>query len=194
MSRWINYDVVYGMYDGIPIKKRMRVNLTPSNKKPNNNAPKFIKGDYTLPIHGNKIELYDVRSDVEVEAKCHPDDEFDIKAGIEEAFKKLNEKREEIRKQKEEEDKKIKVGDWVEVLWDDIFDPYCGTFFEDNNLMQYASRFCYGKIPENVVIGKVLFINKYKVLIEEQDKYKYNPIYLVDNFNNCLKKVKNPNG
>ena len=72
-------------------------------KKPNNNAPKSVKGDYDLSIHGNKIVLVDNADGTIVEAKCHPDDDFDIGAGIKEAFKKLNEKREEIRKQKEEE-------------------------------------------------------------------------------------------
>ena len=84
--------------------------------KPNNNAPKSIKGDYDLSIHGNKIVLVDNVDGTTVEAKCHPDDDFDIGAGIKEAFKKLNEKREEERKRKEEEDKEIKVGDWVQVV------------------------------------------------------------------------------
>lgn len=177
--------------DGVEINRKI-LNEIIGAKKPNNNAPKSIKGDYDLSIHGNKIVLVDNVDGTTVEAKCHPDDDFDIGTGIKEAFKKMNEKREEIRKAKEEEEKKIKVGDWVEVLWDDIFDPYCGSFFEDHNLMQYASRFCYGKVPEDRVIGKVLFVDKYKILIEEQDKYKYKPIYLVDNFENCIKKVVNP--
>ena len=162
-------------------------------QKPNNNAPKSIKGDYDLSIHGNTIVLVDNTDGTTVEAKCHPDDNFDIGAGIKEAFKKLNEKREEIRKQKEEEEKKINVGDWVEVLEDIVFDPYCGTFFEDNNLMQYAPRFCYGLMPDSSVVGKVLFANKHHLLIEEQDKYGYNKIYLVDNIDRYLKKVAKPN-
>lgn len=165
---------------------------TYNRKKPNHKAPKSIKGDYDLSIHGNKIVLVDNVDGTTVEAKCHPDDEFDIGTGIKEAFKKLNVKREEIRKQKEEEDKKIKVGDWVEVLWDDIFIPYEEKFFEENNLMLYAPRYCYGYIPEQMVTGKVLFMNKYKILIEGFDEYGNNPIYLIDNDCSKLKKVKNP--
>lgn len=163
------------------------------SKKPNNNVPKNIKGDYDLSIHGNKIVLVDNKDGTTVEAKCHPDDDFDIGVGMKEAFKKLSEKREELRKQKKEEEKKIKVGDWVEVLEDIVFDPYCGTFFEDNNLMQYAPRFCYGLIPDSSVVGKVLFANKHHLLIEEQDEYGCNKIYLVDNIDRHLKKVAKPN-
>lgn len=161
--------------------------------KLDNHAPKNIKGDYDLSIHGNKIVLVDNVDGTTVEAKCHPDDEFDIGVGDKEAFRKLNEKREELRKQKEEEEKKIKVGDWVEVLWDDIFIPYEEKFFEENHLMLYAPRYCYGYIPEQMVTGKVLFMNKYKILIEGFDEYGNNPIYLIDNDYSKLKKVKNPN-
>lgn len=92
-------------------------------KNPNNNAPKNIKGDYDLSIHGNKIVLVDNVDGTTVESKCHPDDDFDIGIGIKEVFKKLNEKREEIRKQKEDEEKKIKVGDWVKVVDNGQFIP-----------------------------------------------------------------------
>ena len=158
-----------------------------------NRAPKNIKGDYDLSIHGNKIVLVDNVDGTTVEAKCHPDDEFDSGVGVKEAFRQLNEKREELRKQKEEEEKKIKVGDWVEVLWDDIFIPYEEKFFEENHLMLYAPRYCYGYIPEQMVTGKVLFMNKYKILMEGFDEYGNNPIYLIDNDYSKLKKVKNPN-
>ena len=101
--------------DGVEIIGKI-LNEIIGAKKSNNNAPKSIKGNYYLSIHGNKIILVDNADGTTVEAKCHPDDEFDIGAGVKEAFKKLNEKREELRKQKEEEEKKIKVGDWVEVI------------------------------------------------------------------------------
>lgn len=162
-------------------------------KKPNHNAPKSIKGDYDLSIHGNKIVLVDNVDGTTVEAKCHPDDNFDIGEGIKEAFKKLNEKREEIRKQKEEEEKKIKVGDWVEVLYDAIFDPCHVKFFEVNNLMQYAPRFCYGYIPESEITGKVLFIGKHQILLEAEDENGNRPIFLVDNYPKWLRKVEKPN-
>lgn len=175
---WVNNNLVYD---------------SENKTKVSHKAPKEIKGDYDLSIHGNKIVLVDNNDGTTVEAKCHPDDDFDIGAGIKEAFRKLNVKREEYRKQKEEEDKKIKVGDWVEVLWDDIFIPYEEKFFEENHLMLYAPRYCYGYIPEQMVTGKVLFMNKYKILIEGFDEYGNNPIYLIDNDCSKLKKVSKPN-
>lgn len=177
--------------DGVEINGKI-LNEVIMPKKPNNNAPKNIKGDYDVSIHGNKIVLVDKKDGTTIEAKCHPDDNFDIGEGIKQAFKKMNEKREEIQKAKEEE-KKIKVGDWVEVLWDDIFIPYEEKFFEENHLMLYAPRYCYGYIPEQMVTGKVLFMNKYKILIEGFDEYGNNPIYLIDNDCSKLKKVVKPN-
>ena len=169
-------------------------NYPAHSKKPNNNAPKSIKGDYDLSIHGNKIVLVDNVDGTTVEAKCHPDDEFDIGTGIKEAFKKMNTKREEIRKKKEdEEEKKIKVGDWVEVLCDIVFDPCHTKFFEVNNLMKYAPRFCYGYVPESEVTGKVLFIGEYQILLEVEDENGNSPIFLVDNESEWLRKVAKPN-
>lgn len=173
--------------DGVKINGKI-LNEVTMPKKPNNNAPKTIKGDYDLSIHGNKIVLVDNADNTTVETKCHPDDNFDIGEGMKEAFKKLNEKRGKIRKA--EEEKKIKVGDLVEVLCDDIFIPYCETFFEDNHLMQYAPRYCYGYIPERMVMGRILFMNKYKILIEGFDENGNNPIYLIDNDKNKLRKVE----
>lgn len=174
-----------------------------TRKKPNNNAPKSIKGDYGLSIHGNKIVLVDNTDDTTVEAKCHPDDNFDIGAGIKEAFKKLNEKHEEIRKQKEKEEKKIKVGDWVEIddtgsssrPWDTDF--FC---FEDNK--QYAPYFRYGVIPVNGTIGKIVYVEGEDCLVQEKESPGYgeaeytdmtchNAIYIVSK--DGLKKVVKPN-
>lgn len=131
-----------------------------SPKKPNNNAPKSIKGDYDLSIHGNKIVLVDNADGTTVEAKCHPDDDFDIGAGIKEAFKKLNEKREEIRKQKEEEEKKIKVGDWVKVV-NSGGGSYPGhtSFFDNPETQKYAPYFRFGVVPVNGTMGKVVYVD-----------------------------------
>lgn len=162
--------------------------------KSNNNAPKSIKGDYDLSIHGNKIVLVDNTDGTTVEAKCHPDDDFDIGTGIEEAFKKLNEKREEVRKQKEKEEEKIKVGDWVEVV-------NCGqayiTYPEwlyDKVDFKYIRRYCYKYCPSNGEIGRVVAVgtheaNKESILVAFETKYKN--IYIVNQ--KGLKKVAKPN-
>lgn len=135
--------------------------------KPNNNAPKSIKGDYDLSIHGNKIVLVDNADGTTVEAKCSPEDNFDIGEGIKEAFKKLNEKREELRKQKEEEDKQIKVGDWVEVVnYGDSYTTHTDFFVKNNVPIQYCVNYCYGSHLSNGERGRVLFIADNKAIIQ----------------------------
>lgn len=166
-------------------------------KKPNNNAPKSIKGDYDLSIHGNKIVLVDNVDGTTVEAKCHPDDDFDIGAGIKEAFKKLNEKREEIRKQKEEEEeeKKIKVGDWVEVVNEGLIFPLYSDFFFENQLNNLSKKFRYGCDLANGDKLQVEFIKGDKTVLKRKEKIgPYGPqdcVYLMNIHG--LKKVTKPN-
>ena len=144
-----------------------------SNKKPNNNAPKNIKGDYDLSIHGNKIVLVDNVDGTTVEAKCSPQDNFDIGEGIKEAFKKLNEERERIKKLNEERERikkekenEIKVGDWVEVVngWEGY--STFTNFFEDYDIISYGLKFRYGVIAKNGLVGQVKFIADGKYVIE----------------------------
>ena len=166
-------------------------------KKPNHNAPKSIKGDYDLSIHGNKIVLVDNVDGTTVEAKCHPDDDFDISIGIKEAFKKLNEKREEDRKCKEEETKEIKVGDWVKVVNSGASYATHTDFFVKNNIpVHYCVNYRYGEILNNGEVGKVLFIVDDKAVIEskfiDDTDFEFDDaIYLIGL--RGLKKVKKPN-
>ena len=173
MSRWINYDEWLETFcestaNGASVKIRF--------KKSNNNAPKSIKGDYDLSIHGNKIVLVDNIDGTTAEAKCHPDDNFDIGIGIKEAFKKLNDKREEIRKAKEEKDKKIKVGDWVKVV-NSGGGSYPGrtSFFDNPETQKYASHFRFGVVPENGTMGKVVYADdtNFYYLIQEEESPCY---------------------
>lgn len=166
-----------------------------SPKKPNNNAPKSIKGDYDLSIHGNKIVLVDSVDGTTVEAKCHPDDDFDIGFGIREAFRKLNEKHEEIRKQKEEEEKKIKVGDWVEITDWKMSYPIYSRFFSEHNLEDLSRNFRYGCYLNNGDKLQVAHIEGDRFVFSRKEKIgAYGPqdcVYLMDI--HSLKKVKKPN-
>lgn len=148
--------------------------LSNNKEKVRNSAPKTIKGDYELYIHGNKIAIVDKINNINVETKCSPEDNFDIGVGIQEAFKKLNEKREEIHKQKEleEESKKIRVGDFVEVVNPGI-GCYPGKieFFNNHKTQQYAPYYRYGIVPVKGTIGKVLYI--------EENKDKTHNIYVI---------------
>lgn len=199
MGRWIDY-----MEIAITPKVKVRDIKKP---KANNNAPKSIRGDYDVSIHGNKIVLVDKKDGTTIEAKCHPDYNFDIGTGIKEAFKKLNEKREEIRKAKEEEEKKIKVGDWVEVINNGASCSTKDKFFMKNNLFDYAARFRYGVSPNEGTRGKVLFVEENSdyeettVVVEvPKESYCgssrfanldcYNAIYLIKIYG--LRKVKKP--
>lgn len=112
-----------------------------------NKAPEDIVGDYTLSIEGNRIALRD-KDGVEVFARCHPEDVFDVGEGVREAFDKLKEKKED----------KIEVGDSVEVLDNGESYTILGDFFAKNDLMEYATRYRYGVAPDKGVVGKVVFI------------------------------------
>lgn len=167
------------------VKKDKNCNL-------NNNAPKSIKGEYDLSIHGNKIVLVDNADGTTVEAKCHPDDDFDIGAGIKEAFKKLNEKREEIRKQKEEEEKKIKVGDWVEVVEDDSYDVYLSWAYENLNFV-HVKEFAYEEVPSIGTKARVIKVaphSDFSSILLYAIETKNNKVYIVEE--GWIKKVKNP--
>ena len=127
--------------------------------KPDNNAPKSIKGDYDVSIHGNKIVLVDKKDGTTVEAKCHPDDNFDIGEGIKEAFKKMNVKREEIRKTKEEEEKRIRVGDWVEVVIPGESYPNYFRWLFGRVSFDDIRNFEYTNVPDKGTIGQVIAID-----------------------------------
>lgn len=189
---WANY--VYGdkLIDTLA-QPEVKINIR--LKKPNNNAPKSVKGDYTLSIHGNKIVLVDSKDGATVEAKCHPDDEFDIKAGIEEAFKKLNEKREELRKQKEEEEKRIKVGDWVEVVnWGMTYDTYPDWLYTRVDF-ENVKVYDYNNCCKNGTKGKVIAVGNHddehrkdRTLVAFRTKN--NKVYIVED--QGLRKVAKP--
>ena len=139
-------------------------------KKPDNSAPKSIKGDYDLSIHGNKIVLVDNIEGTSVETKCSPEDNFDIGEGIKEVFKKLNEKREEIRKQKEDEEKTIKVGDWVKIADYEISYPIYSTFFSENNIEDLGRNFRYGCYLNNGDKLQVAHIEGDRFVLKRKEK------------------------
>lgn len=187
-------------FNGVPVSDNVSINAELFSelfcpKKPSNNAPKSIKGDYDLSIHGNKIVLVDNADGTTVEAKCHPDDNFDIRTGTEEAFKKLNAKREEIRKQKEEEENKIKVGDWVEVVdWKTSY-PIYSKFFSEHNLEDLGRKFRYGCYLNNGDKLQVVHIEGDRFVLSRKENigaYGFQDcVYLMDA--RGVKKVVKPN-
>ena len=127
-----------------------------------NKAPGGIVGDYTLSIEGNKITLIDVNG-VEVFARCHPEDVFDVGEGVREAFNKLKEKRED----------KIKVGDWVEVIDNGCSYSTSAEVFKENDILHYAARFRYGVTPLNGMKGRVMFITDNNIAVVEEQTGSY---------------------
>ena len=142
-------------------------------KKPNNNVPKNIKGDYDLSIHGNKIVLVDNKDGTTVEAKCHPDDNFDIGEGIRESFRKMNEKREKFRQQEKEKEDKIKVGDWVKVVRPGASYYTLSDYFEKYGLKSYAPYYRYGVIPFYGAVGQVVFVDGRTAVIRTKNDKVY---------------------
>lgn len=167
MSRWINYEwgeLGENISGSFTLKTKKRV----SNK-----APKSIKGDYDLSIHGNKIVLVDNKDGTTVEAKCSPEDNFDIGEGIKETFKKLNEKREELRKQREEEEKKIKVGDWVEVAFPGYNYSWYWEWMPNDKFnmvknFEYGGR-CHSKFCKVMYLGKHLTKDIQLAFIQDEE-------------------------
>ena len=149
--------------DGVEINGKI-LNEIIEYKNPNNRAPKSIKGDYDLSIHGNRIVLVDNKDGTTVEAKCHHDDEFDIGVGIKEAFKKLNEER-------KKNDKIIRVGDRVRVINSKACYPIYCDFFIENDLPQYSKYFRYTCLPECGVIGEVVYIQDNHYVVKCKEKF-----------------------
>ena len=68
-----------------------------------NLAPKWLEGDYDLHIEGNRMTMTS-KDGKQVEARCHPDDDWRLQVGIDE----LKDRMAEAKKPRE-----IKVGDKV---------------------------------------------------------------------------------
>ena len=72
----------------------------------------------------------------------------------------MNEKREEIRKQKKEEEKKIKVGDWVEVVDIGFNYPYYWEWMP-NDKFPIIKNFEYMGSPHSKIC-KVMYLGRHK--------------------------------
>ena len=99
-------DVFNSLWDEI-IKERKKKDMKFEYKFYEKNlAPKWLEGDYDLHIEGNRMVMTS-KDGKQVEARCHPDDDWRLQVGIDE----LKERMSEAKKPRE-----IKVGDKVTVL------------------------------------------------------------------------------
>lgn len=127
--------------------------------KPNNKAPKEMEGTYTLTIEGNKIKLSDKEGNVGM-ARCHPDDEFSLTAGVKKAFAKLK-----------EEQEKIDIGDMVEIVNPDNGAlPGFTSCFKNPRAQKYAPYFRYGVVPVKGTIGQIVYVNNDQDIYLVQEK------------------------
>lgn len=130
--------------------------------KPNPDAPKDIEGSYTLTVNGRTTTLSDDKNTVSV--TCHVDDNFDVGEGVRQCFEKL----------KEEREKKIRVGDKVEVINSGCSFSQFVKYFNNDELAEYAPYFRYGVVPMEGMKGQVLYIDGGgRVLIKVGDDTKY---------------------
>lgn len=128
----------------------------------NPDAPKDIEGSYTLTVNGRTTTLSDGKDTVSV--TCHVDDNFDIGEGVRQCFEKL----------KEEREKKIRVGDKVEVINSGHSLSQYVRYFNNEELTEYAPYFRYGVVPMKGMKGQALYIDGGgRVLIKVEDDTKY---------------------
>ena len=89
-----------------------------------NLAPKWLEGDYDLHIEGNKMVMTS-KDGKQVEARCHPDDDWRLQVGIDE----LKERMAEAKQSRE-----IKVGDVVRVTNEYCWNvAFLADFLQDVN-------------------------------------------------------------
>lgn len=146
---YVNDELVYDNHNG-----KVKVNKLSAKKKEekkSNKAPKTVKGDYKLHIHGNKITLIDEDTGCIVATKCSPEDNFDIGEGMKIVFDRMNE-------QKKLEDSKFQVGDYVSVVNSggtySAYTDWVYKYLDFTNVKKYR----YGYVPSEGTIGRVIAI------------------------------------
>ena len=100
-----------------------------------NLAPKWLEGDYDLHIEGNRMTMTS-KDGKQVEARCHPDDDWRLQVGIDE----LKDRMAEAKKPRE-----IKVGDKVKFKHNAV--DWCKTnhISVDDVMTAYASNIIFGE-------------------------------------------------
>lgn len=150
-------DVFNSLYEEI-MKERMKKDMKLEYKFYEKNlAPKWLEGDYDLHIEGNRMTMTS-KDGKQVEARCHPDDDWRLQVGIDE----LKERMAEVKKPRE-----IEVGDKVKFVFTDFYNPnkLC-DFFETAevatyDIMRTMSTAFSGDVPSKVWRYEVLYVGDY---------------------------------
>lgn len=147
-------DVFNSLWDEI-MKERTKKDMKLEYKFYEKNlAPKWLEGDYDLHIEGNRMTMTS-KDSVEVEARCHPDDDWRLQVGIDE----LKERMAEAKKPRE-----IEVGDKVRFVFTDFYNPnkLCDFFntaeVATYDIMRTMSTAFSGRTPSSVYRYEVLYV------------------------------------
>lgn len=147
-------DVFNSLWDEI-MKERMKKNMNIEYKFYEKNlAPKWLEGDYDLHIEGNRMVMTS-KDGKNVEACCHPDDNWRLQTGI----GKLKERMAEAKKPRE-----IKVGDKVKFVGSSFYNPNKLRDFFDTaevatyDIMRTMSTALSGGVPNKVWQYEVLYV------------------------------------
>lgn len=136
LNDWI-YSEMYTFLKGLS-NTRSKPKQTDYYKR-QNIAPKTIEGKYELTIHDKTITLANKERNIEVEVMCHPDDAFDIAAGMKVAFDRYKEQliqRENAKKPKQAKVRRKLYVDNLVIVKKDTW-----VFDEDQ----------YAKVPQDIV-------------------------------------------
>ena len=129
-----------------------------------NLAPKWLEGDYDLHIEGNRMTMTS-KDGKKVEARCHPDDDWRLQAGIDE----LKERMAEAKKPRE-----IKVGDKVRFNRADCYNvKQVIDFFSDykvptQDLIDVAQANAVGNWPSKLIDYTVKYVGYYTNVIDRK--------------------------
>lgn len=145
-------DVFNSLYEEI-MKERTKKDMKLEYKFYEKNlAPKWLEGDYDLHIEGNRMTMTS-KDGKQVEARCHPDDDWRLQVGIDE----LKERMAEAKKPRE-----IKVGDIVKVKTSKQCNSMEATrFFKENNI---PVEHIVCAVQSSSGMGQPSIYNKYQVL------------------------------
>lgn len=113
-----------------------------------NMAPEYLEGDYRLTIKDSSTLVVSDDDGNSAVAKCHPDDEFDIGAGVRVAMEKLK-------------GPNFKIGDRVKITnseksYTTLSFATLSKFIDD---IDYIVKYRWGVEPKNGTVGTVVGVS-----------------------------------
>lgn len=143
-------------------------------KENQNKAPKILEGGYYLTIHDNEITLYSDRDGMATAAKCHPDDKFNLKYGLDVVFGQMIAK-------KQGKDKEIKVSDEVEIVDTGKMYTIYPEWLCKNCDFGFVKSYAYGSSGYEGLRGKIVAIAPHGRLdVTLAAIYSHGSTYLID--------------